>query len=99
VSYPPSKSSKSTRKKELKCKIENLLKKLDYSGITFPVQIKDIKKIENQNSINGNIFGYHGSVYPIRISDGKYNDHMGLLYKLLKDERRDTMSISQISID
>jgi len=44
-------------------------KKLDYSGITFPVQIKDVGKIEKQNSINISIFGYENySVYPIRIS-------------------------------
>jgi len=44
--------------------------KLDYSGISFPVQIKDVCKIENQNSININIFGYESErLYPIRISE------------------------------
>ena len=33
-------------------------KKLDYSGITFPVTINDIKQIEKQNKININLFGY-----------------------------------------
>jgi len=37
------------------------------------MQIKDIKKIEQQNSINANIFGYENNrIYPIRISEEKY---------------------------
>jgi len=56
-------------------------KKLDYSGITFLVQIKDVAKIEKQNSINTNIFGYDdGRFYSIRISEEKYDDHMELLH-------------------
>ena len=56
-------------------------KKLDYSGITFPVQIGDVGKIEKQNLIDINIFGYENySVYPIRISEEIYDDHMDLLY-------------------
>jgi len=44
-------------------------KKLDYSGVSYPVKIKDVGKIEKQNCINVNIFGYvDGSLYPIRIS-------------------------------
>jgi len=55
-------------------------KKLDYPGITFPVQIKDVGKIEKQNSINTNIFGYDdGRFYPFRISEEKYDDHTELL--------------------
>jgi len=55
-------------------------KKLDYSGCTFPVQIKDIAKIELQNKININIFGYESKrLYPIRISNEKYTDHLELL--------------------
>ena len=54
---------------------------LDYSGISFPVQIKDVGKIEKQNSINISIFGYENvKIYPIRISKEKYDDHMELLY-------------------
>ena len=57
------------------------VQRLDYSGITFPVQIKDIKKIEKRNSININVFGYdHGRLFPIRISYEHHNDHMELLY-------------------
>ena len=60
---------------------KEFVQKLDYSGITFPVQIKDVGKIEKQNSINISIFGYENvKIYPIRISEEKYDDHMELLY-------------------
>ena len=55
-------------------------KRLDYSGITFPVTIKQICQIERQNEINVSLFGYDKSVYLIRISKEKYEDHMELLY-------------------
>ena len=34
------------------------VKKLDYSGVTFPVTINQINRIEEQNKININVFGY-----------------------------------------
>ena len=55
-------------------------KKLDYKGITFPVTIKQISQIEKQNNININVFGYNESVFPIRISQENYDDHLDLLY-------------------
>jgi len=56
-------------------------KKLDHSDISFPVQIKDVSKIEKQNAININIFGYDECrLYPIRISNEKYDHHMEFLY-------------------
>ena len=33
-------------------------KKLDLSGITFPVTVDQIPKIEKENNININLFGY-----------------------------------------
>ena len=60
---------------------KEFVQKLDYSGITFPMQIKDVGKIEKQNPINISIFGYEdGNIYPIRVSREKYDDHMELLY-------------------
>ena len=59
------------------------VKSLDYSGITFPVTINQINRIEKQNKININLFGYDTekkSVYPIRISEESYDDHLELLY-------------------
>ena len=45
------------------------------------MQIKDVGKIEKQNSINISIFGYENEkLHPIRISREEYDDHMDLLY-------------------
>ena len=85
------------------------VKKLDYTGVTFPVTLSDMKKIEKQNQININVFGYFsggssgggqgsggggsgggsgGLVYPIRISEAKFSDHMELLW-ITKEEADD----------
>ena len=56
------------------------VKLLDYTGVTFPVTIKDIDKIEKQNKINICVFGYDGEAYPIRISETDFPDHMELLW-------------------
>ena len=74
------------------------VKKLDYTGVTFPVTIKDIDKIEKQNKINICVFGYDGEAYPIRISEANFPDHIELLwiedkhgnshYVLIKDFNR-----------
>ena len=57
-----------------------LVKTLDYSGVTFSVSIKDMNKIEVQNKIDINVFGYSDeNPYPIRISSEKYSGHLELL--------------------
>ena len=63
------------------------VKKLDYTGVTFPVTLSDMKKIEKQNQININVFGWHsgsgggkGMAYPIRISETNFTDHLELLW-------------------
>ena len=43
---------------------------LNFDGIEFPVQEKDFKKIEVQNNICVNVFGYENKlVFPVYISD------------------------------
>ena len=74
------------------------VEKLDYSGVEFPVGVKHYNKIEKQNSININVFGYENKQpYPIYVSKEKYEDHMELLlvtekenkhYVLIKDFNR-----------
>ena len=59
-------------------------KKLDYSGINFPVTVNQISRIEKQNKININLFGYdtkRKAVYPISVSTEHYDDHIELLYR------------------
>ena len=71
------------------------IEKLDYSGIKFPVTTKQYSKIEKQNEININVFGYEDKQpYPIFGSKEKYDKEMNLLlitenenkhYVLIKD--------------
>ena len=64
-------------------------KGLDFSGITFPVTINQINRIEKQNKININLFGYDTvkkSIYPVQISEESYDDHLELLYLEGKNE-------------
>ena len=77
---------------------KEFIKNLDYSGIEFPVATKQYNKIEKQNEININVFGYENKQpYPIYISKEKYEKHMELLlitedenkhYVLIKDFNR-----------
>ena len=64
------------------------VKKLDYSEIEFPVTTKQFNKIEKNNNININVFGYEEKQpYPIYISKERYEDHMELLL-ITKDENK-----------
>ena len=56
------------------------VEKLDYSGIEFPVSVKQYNKIEKQNNIRVNVFGYEeGQRYPIYLSKEKFNYCLNLL--------------------
>ena len=62
--------------------------KLNYTGIEFPVTIRQLNKIEKQNKININVFGYEEKQpYPISISKEKHGDHMEILL-ITKDENK-----------
>ena len=64
-------------------------KKLDYSGITFPLTRNQINRIEKQNKINIYLFGYDTvkkAVFPIYPSPENYDDHLELLYIEGKNE-------------
>ena len=57
-------------------------KTLDYSGVTFPVTIRDMGKIEKQNKININVYVYNEDgkyVSPIRNSKTEYQDTLNVL--------------------
>ena len=56
------------------------VEKLDYSGIEFPVSVKQYNKIEKQNNIRVNVFGYEeGQPYVIYVSKEKFNSCLNLL--------------------
>ena len=62
--------------------------KLDYSGIEFPLTIKQINKIEKKNNIRINVFSYEEKQpYPIYVSKEKFEDHIELLL-ITKDENK-----------
>ena len=53
---------------------------LDYSGIDFPVTANQYNKIEKQNKIRINFFGYDkGEKYPLYLSKEKHTDCLNLL--------------------
>ena len=59
-----------------------LAKELDYTGVTFPVTIRDMSKIEKQNKININAYVYNEDgkyVSPIRNSKTEYQDTLNVL--------------------
>ena len=83
---------------------KSFVKQLNYDNIEFPVSIKQYNKIENQNNININVFGYEKKQpYPIYISKEKFDDVLNLLlisenenkhYCLIKDFNRFMYSYS-----
>lgn len=43
-----------------------MVDQLNYDGVEFPVSVKDYAKIDAQNRININVFGYENKkLYPI----------------------------------
>ena len=60
---------------------------LNYDGIEFPVQEKDFKKVEVQNNICVNVFGYENKlVFPVYISDQILKSLIDLLL-LIDDDK------------
>ena len=63
-------------------KDRGIAKTLDYSGVTFPVTIREMDKIEKQNKININAYVYNEDgkyVSPIRNSKEAYDDNLNVL--------------------
>ena len=65
-----------------------LAKELNYSGVEFPVSQKHYKKIETQNNIGVNVFGYEGKrPFPIYLSRDEYDKVINLLQITKGDNR------------
>ena len=61
---------------------------LNYDGVEFPVSQRHYNKVEKQNSIRINVFGYEdGQPFPINISKETFEDQMNLLL-ITKDEKK-----------
>ena len=77
---------------------KNMVHDLDYKDIEFPVPGKDLGTIEKTNNVFINVFCYENElIYPVHMSDQKYEDCMDLL--LITDEKSHIMSTSKISTD
>ena len=62
------------------------LNDLNFNGIDFPVDLKDIDKFENQNPYRINVLGYENKeIYPLRISN-KNCDELAINLLLINDE-------------
>ena len=67
---------------------KKMINEMNYEGIEFPVSQKHYNKVEKQNSIRINVFGYEdGQPFPIHISKKTFEDQMNLLL-ITKDEKK-----------
>ena len=67
---------------------KKMIDELNYDGIVFPVSQKHYKKVEKQNNIRINVFGYEkGQPFPIHISKEIFEDQMNLLL-ITEDEKK-----------
>ena len=59
---------------------KEMIEKLDYSGIEFPISKKDHNKTEKKNGIRVNAFGYENKqLFPIHISKKDFKMELNLL--------------------
>ena len=66
---------------------KKMINELNYEEIEFPVSQKHYNKVEKQNSIRINVFGFeNGQPFPIHISKETFEDQMNLLL-ITKDEK------------
>ena len=68
---------------------KRIAEELNYDGIEFPIHENDFNKIEIKNNICINVFGYENElIFPIHISDQKFEDSIGLLLLIDNDKSR-----------
>ena len=67
---------------------KKMINEMNYEGTEFSVSQKHYNKVEKQNSIRINVFGYEiGQPFPIHISKETFEDQMNLLL-ITKDEKK-----------
>ena len=67
---------------------KKMINELNYDGIDFPLSQKHYNKVEKQNSIRINVFGYEDEQpFSIHISKETFEDQMNLLL-ITKDEKK-----------
>ena len=74
-----------------------MLLELNYEGIDFPVSVKHYNRVEIQNLININVFGYENKqFYPIYVSKENNEDVLHLLL-ITKDENQHYVLITDFN--
>ena len=67
---------------------KKMVNELNYDGIAFPVSQKHYNKVEKQNNIRINVFGYENrQPFPIHISKETFEDQMNILL-ITEDEKK-----------
>ena len=67
---------------------KEMINELNYDGIAFPVSQKHYNKVEKQNNIRINVFGYEkGQPFPIHISKETFEDQMNIIL-ITEDEKK-----------
>ena len=75
-------------KKRMHSGLKWRIEKLNYQGVEFPVATKHYGKIEVQNNININVFGYENEqFYPIHVSK-QQNEKVSNLLLISKGAKR-----------
>ena len=73
--------------KRINKKNKEMISKLNYEGIKFPISKKDYCKIERQNNIRINVFCYENKlIYPVYLSNQVFKDCIDLL--LISNENK-----------
>ena len=81
--YPQIKYPERIKKEDKK-----MINEVNYDGIDFPLSQKHYNKVEKQNSIRINVFGYEdGQPFPIHISKETFEGQMNL-FLITKDEKK-----------
>ena len=76
---------------------KKMINEMNYEGIEFPISQKHHNKVEKQNSIRINVFGYEdGQPFPINISKETFEDQMNLLL-ITKDEKKQYVLIKDFN--
>ena len=76
---------------------KKMINEMNYERIKFPVSQKHYNKVEKQNSIRINVFGYEdGQPFPINISKETFEDQMNRLL-ITKDKKKHYVLIKDIN--
>ena len=58
---------------------QQITDQLNLDELTFPVSVDQVPKFEMQNNIAINVFGYENDLFPLYITEERYNRHVNLL--------------------